>query len=229
MKEEQIKKVEEDVRTWTYLEKLPALFEGFSYRKDMTIEEDIYQLFSYENPEEHCIATAYYHEETKEYKVSVQIGLTKFCCIEFIASNISAFEKHLDEHLKKLLVELITFEPTAVSSIVRKKNIMTWEYGKTLPVSLEGFERFIGPEKPLKITNGSYIILDYSDFSIESNFAIYYNIFRDEFFGEGRIRGIPEINYLFDSTDLSELATKLEHHLVPRLQDVRRKAMEQKE
>lgn len=224
MKEENIQRVEKDVRDWAYLKQLPSVLEGFSYRKDMRIEEDIYALFSYENTAMHRAAAAYYHEETKEYKLCVKIGLTNFCRIEFIAPNIEVFEKHLDEYLKKLLVELTTFDSATVSSIVHKKKIMEWEYGKSLPAELEGFELFISPEKPLKITNGSYIILDYSDFSIASNFVIYYNIFRDEFFGEGRVHGIPEINYLFDSHDLAELATKLDHHLVSRLQDVREKA-----
>ena len=183
-------------------------------------------MFSYENNAMHRAASAYYHEETKEYKLSVQIGLTNFCRIEFIAPNIAAFEKRLDEQLRKLLVELVTFDPKTISSIVCKKKIMEWEYGRSLPAELEGFELFIAPEKPLKITNGSYIILDYSDFSIASNFVIYYNIFRDEFFGEGRVHGIPEINYLFDSHDLAGLATKLEHHLASRLKDIREKATE---
>ena len=226
MKEETIQQVETDVCDWAYLKRLPPMLEGFSYRRDMHVEEDIYALFSYENNAMHRAASAYYHEETKEYKLSVLIGLTNFCRIEFIAPNIAAFEKRLDEHLRKLLVELVTFDPKTISSIVCKKKIMEWEYGRSLPTELEGFELFIAPEKPLKITNGSYIILDYSDFSIASNFVIYYNIFRDEFFGEGRVHGIPEINYLFDSHDLAGLATKLEHHLASRLQDIRQKATE---
>ena len=226
MKEETIQQVETDVCDWAYLKRLPPMLEGFSYRRDMHVEEDIYALFSYENNAMHRAALAYYHEETKEYKLSVLIGLTNFCRIEFIAPNIAAFEKRLDEHLRKLLVELVTFDPKTISSIVCKKKIMEWEYGRSLPTELEGFELFIAPEKPLKITNGSYIILDYSDFSIASNFVIYYNIFRDEFFGEGRVHGIPEINYLFDSHDLAGLATKLEHHLASRLQDIRQKATE---
>lgn len=226
MKEETIQQVETDVCDWAYLKRLPPMLEGFSYRRDMHVEEDIYALFSYENNAMHRAASAYYHEETKEYKLGVQIGLTNFCRIEFIAPNIAAFEKRLDEYLRKLLVELVTFDPKTISSIVCKKKIMEWEYGRSLPTELEGFELFIAPEKPLKITNGSYIILDYSDFSIASNFVIYYNIFRDEFFGEGRVHGIPEINYLFDSHDLAGLATKLEHHLAARLQDIRQKATE---
>ena len=229
MKDETIQRVEKDICDWKYWQQLSPILEGFSFRKDMRVEEDIYALFSYENTSMHRAATAYYHEETKEYKLSVQVGLTNFCRIEFIAPDIEIFEKRLTEHLKKLLVELTTFEPTTVSSIMRKKKIMEWDYGKSLPVELEGFELFISPEKPLKITNGSYIILDYSDFSIASNFVIYYNIFRDEFFGEARVHGIPEINYLFDSHDLAELAIKLKHHLVSRLQDIRQKSMKQRQ
>ena len=53
--------------------------------------------------------------------------------------------------------------------------------------------------------NGSYIIFDYSDFALESNFIIYYNEFRSEFYGEARIKNIPEMNYTFDSDSLLEL------------------------
>jgi len=228
LKEETIKKVEEDIKKWAYLAKLPTQMAGFSYQKNMTVEDDIYLIFSYENSAAHCTAAAYYHEETKEYKLRVQIGLTKFCRIECITPNIIVFERQLQEHLQKILIELTTFDPKTISSIVHKKNIMTWEYGKSLPPVLDGFERFISPDKPLKITNGSYIILDYSDFSIESNFTLYYNIFRDEFFGEGSIYGVLQTNYLFDTNELSELSGKLQHHLVTQLQDIRQKALMQK-
>ena len=228
LKEENIKKMEEMLQGWSYPQKLPKIFKGFFYRNDMRIEDDTYLLFSYENPALHSIASVYYHEETKEFKLSTQIGLTKFCRIEFIAPTLEIFERRLDDLLEKLLAELCSFDPASVSSIVYDKHILGWEYGKSLPTELEGFERFISSEKPLKITNGSYIILDYSDFSIESGLLIYYNIFRDEFFGEARICGIPEINYLFDSHDLDELEIKLEHHLTQRLRDVRQKAVSQK-
>ena len=52
-------------------------------------------------------------------------------------------------------------------------------------------------------------------------------LFRNEFFGEARIRNIPEMNYVFDSSELPELEEKLETNLIPRLQYVRESAEKQ--
>ncbi len=80
----------------------------------------------------------------------------------------------------------------------------------------------------VRVLNGSYIVFDYSDFDIESNFIIYYNEFRSEFFGEARIRNIPEMNYTFDSKNLEELEeklrAKLRAHMVDRLREIRQRA-----
>ena len=50
-------------------------------------------------------------------------------------------------------------------------------------------------------------------FAAQSNFIIYYNVFRDEFFGEAKIHRIPEITYEFDSSELKDLRLKLEEKL----------------
>ena len=57
--------------------------------------------------------------------------------------------------------------------------------------------------------------------------SIYYNIYRDEFFGEARIWSIPDVNYDFDSTSLGELEEKLRIYMVPRLQEIRQIAMKE--
>ena len=90
-----------------------------------------------------------------------------------------------------------------------------------MPETIEGFVLFIRPDQPVKVINGSYIVFAYCDFEAESDFIIYYNVFRDEFFGEARVNKIPEMNYTFDSTELSELEEKLDQYLVPRLKEIR--------
>ena len=54
--------------------------------------------------------------------------------------------------------------------------------------------------------------------------TVYFNIYRDEFFSEARIWNIPDVNYDFDSNTLPELEERLQTYLVPRLQEVRRRA-----
>ncbi len=100
---------------------------------------------------------------------------------------------------------------------------MTWEYIKSLPLEIDGFKLFISPDKPVKVINGSYIIIDYCDFANESNFIIYYNVFRDEFFGEAKIHRIPEVTYEYDSSELNDLKQKLEEKLAKTLHDIRQR------
>ena len=227
MKDETKERVEKEISGWEYLEALPEEWFGFRLQKDLCVNGDMYDIYSYAKDSVHRSITSYFHEETKEYKVRVQIGLVEFCHIEFVTGDFVTFEKLLKQHFETVLHDLAEFNPGTVTSLLLDKGIMEWDYGKKLPEELEGFRLFIRPSEPVRITNGSYIIFDYIDFDISSNFDIYYNIFRDEFFGESRIRNIPVVTYSFDSGDLAELETKLEAHMLSYLQEIRRKAEEE--
>ena len=224
LKDETIAKVEQELDGWEYLSELPETWHGFTKRLIHKPIEDCYDIFAYESAALHKSATAYFHEETHEYKLRIKIGLIELCRIEFITADFSVFEHLLRTQLEQLLCDLAVFNPKSISSIVRDKEVLTWEAGRELPEELEGFTLFIRPEYPFKINNGSYIIIDYVDFSLESNVTFYYNIYRDEFFSEARIWNIPDVNYDFDSNTLPELEEKMQRYLVPRLQEVRRRA-----
>lgn len=224
MKEETIERVRQELDGWEYLEKLPDSWHGFALRRIEEPRGDCYDIFTYESEALHKSATAYFHEETHEYKLRIKIGLIELCRIEFITADFVVFETLLKKQLEPLLAELETFDPASVSSIVRAKEILTWKAGRELPEALEGFSLFIHPAQPVKISNGSYIIIDYVDFALESSVTVYFNIYRDEFFSEARIWNIPDVNYDFDSSTLPELEEHLQTYLVPRLQEVRLRA-----
>ena len=95
------------------------------------------------------------------------------------------------------------------------------EFPKLEEITLPKPKLFINPKEPVKVINGSYIIIDYCDFEAESNFIIYYNVFRDEFFGEAKIHRIPEITYEYDSSELKDLKIKLENKLENTLKQLR--------
>lgn len=221
MKDETKKKLETEIADWAYLKELPEEWLGFQLQREMNFYGDVYDVYSYENEARHRKVTVYYHEETKEYKLRVRIGLTEFCRIEFIAASLSRIEKILRERFAQVIEELSGFHLDTVSCIVREKQILTWDYVDKLPKTLEGFTLFIEPHEPVKVINGSYIVFDYSDFATASNFIIYYNVFRDEFFGEARVCEIPEMNYTFDASELVELEEKLDSHFLPRLKQIR--------
>ena len=224
MKEENIERVTNELDTWQYLNELPDSLYGFTLDKSRNIDGNVYDFFSYTNKEARKSATAYYHEETNEYKLRVKIGLTEFCRIEFIAPSLSVFETLLKKQFSDMVKDFGTFNLDKVSILLRDKHIIDWDYGKKLPEELEGFNLFIRPSEPFHMTNGSYIVFDYCDFAIESNFIIYYNVLRDEFYGEARIRNIPDMTYDFDSNTLPELEGRLDEHLVHRLQEIRKRA-----
>jgi hypothetical protein len=125
------------------------------------------------------------------------------------------------------VIVLLAMNPATLSSIVVDKKILTWEAGQELPAEKEGFSLFIRPQEPVKINNGSYIVIDYVNFALESSFTVYYNIYRDEFFAEARIWNIPDVSYEFDASDLEELEEKLRSRMTARLQQVRKWAEEQ--
>ena len=225
MKDSVIEMVEKDMADWPYLSELPEIWHGFSYKKEMNIEDNMYNLFSYSNESIHRRVVAYYHEETKEYKLRVHIGLTEFCRIDCIAPERNMFEELLRKHLDQILSDMEKFNPETLSLMLDKKEITVWDYKNFLPESYKGFTLFITPDKPVRITNGSYIVFDYENFSLESNVIVYYNMFRDEFFGEAKIRKIPDVNYMFDSPTISALEKKLQAHLLPRIDEVYARAV----
>lgn len=224
MKDETIEKIKAEIADWQYLKELPETWHGFTLDRTMAAGKDSLELYSYESEELHKRAVIYFHEETQEYKVRLKIGLIEFCRIEFITASLEVFEKLLRSQFEQVLMDMAVFNPKSLSSIVLDKKITTWETGANLPATLAGFALFITPEQPVKINNGSYILIDYVDFSLESSFTVYYNIYRDEFFAEARIWNIPDVSYDFDSNELSELEEKLHQHIMPRLKHIRARA-----
>lgn len=214
-------KILSQVKAWDYMKNLPEQMHGFNYVLLMEEKGDVLDLYRYENKEAHRSITVYYHEETSEYKLRMRIGLTEFCVIEYIYAELEAFQEILQERCSGLLADMQTFNPEHITSIVHDKKIMQWDYKKKLPETFAGFRLFITPDQPVRIINGSYIVFDYSDFTSKSNFIIYYNVFRNEFFGESRIFDIPEVSYDFDSHELQELINKLDVKLFPYLQEIR--------
>lgn len=223
MKQETVDRIEAQVDNWAYLKQLPPQLHGFTLVEDRKINGSYYDILHYENKQRRRRVTLYYHDETWEFKVRTAIGLTEFCNSEFIAERLEVEESLLQQRLAHHLAKLNRFAQQEIDSIIIDKKIHTWRYLEKYPQEIEGFKLFLTPQEPVKVLNGSYIVFDYSDFAAESNFMIYYNIFRDEFFGEAKLHRIPEMTYIFDSHELYELEKLLDEHLVAYLSSVRAK------
>ena len=209
------------VEEFHFAENLPAELEGFTIKKIFAPDEDKFIFFTYADEKIHCALTTYFHEETSEFKVRQRIGLTEFCLTNFFTEDFKTFQSLLDAELADVLKNLRGFRDKSIDNFQREKKIDTWTYGKNLPATLEGFELFISPAAPVEVTNGSFIIINYADFSINSDFVLYYNIYSDEFSGELRLDGAPHVSYAFDAKTLKDLETKLKENLTTELLAIR--------
>lgn len=228
MKKEIEEKVRGELADWEYVNSLPEEWYGFNLTRYENIYDAFFEFLSYENKEKHRRLVVYFHQETMEYKLKVGYGLTEFCRIDCIAADREEFEALLKRYLEEILREMAAERVENIGSFVLNKHIMDYDFGDLLPEELEGFQLYIRPSAPVPITNFSYIIIDYECFELESNVIIYYNVFRDEFFGEARICRIPTMSYQFDAGTLDGLAEKLKIHLLPRLKSVKEAAMLEK-
>ena len=194
-----------------FFETLPDDICGFKLKKIFAEDEDKFIYFNFDSEKTHRSVTAYFHEETLEFKLRVKIGLTEFCLTNFFTSDFEIFGKKINTELADVIKDLTVAEN--LNPIIREKNFPAWQYGKNLPENLEGFELFISPKNPVPFTNGSHIVINYSNFENLSDLTIYYNIYGDNFSGETRIKNIPHVIYSFDAKDLKELEKKLSENL----------------
>ena len=216
-----MEKIIKQVQMWEYITKLPKEFVGFTLKVELKEQDTQYCMFTYYNDEWHKSFSVLYDTATKEYFARMVIGLTEYFDVNFIVSDLATLETLLKNRLENSLQSLAVFNRENLDSILIDKEIVEWAYGKGLPRELAGFELFIKPYEPVRIINGSYIIIDYSDFDNESNFIIYYNIFRDEFFGEVRLRRTPQMSAVFDAHTLDELQENISIHLKNVLENMR--------
>ena len=221
MKDELINKIAAQVEEIHFAENLPAELEGFAIKKIFAPDEDKFIFYTYADEKIHCALTTYFHEETQEFKVRQKIGLTEFCLTNFFTEDFKTFQSLLDAELADVLKNLRGVRDKSLNPFLREKKIDGWSYGKNLPATLEGFELFISPAAPVEVTNGSFIVINYADFSINSDFVLYYNIYTDEFSGETRLNGAPNISYAFDAKTLKDLESKLQKNLTAELLAIR--------
>ena len=221
MNDETKNKIAAQVAEIHFAENLPAEIDGFTLKKIFAPVEDKFIFFTYADEKIHCGLTTYFHEETAEFKVRQQIGLTELCLTNFFTEDFKTFQALLDAELDGVIRNLRGCRDKKLNNFLREKKIDTWTYGQNLPATLEGFELFIKPAAPVEVTNGSFIIINYADFAINSDFVLYYNVYTDEFSGERRICGAPKVTYNFDAKTLDELTDKLQKNLVDELKAIR--------
>ncbi|WP_346354934.1 hypothetical protein [Azotosporobacter soli] len=212
-----------ETQEWPFLKELPTTVLGFSLDLQEQKLAGRTQLFSYQDDKKRLGFSAMYDKNTKEYSIRRKIGLTEFCDIDFCTEQLPRFEQLLQERMQESMRQMSNFDEALLDSIVIKKEILQWGRELELSAKSHGFLLFVEPCRPVKVINGSYMVLDYSDFLNESNLVVYYNMFRDDFFAEIRIHRLPEMTTLFDATTTKELDVIIKQHLEEVLQYMRGK------
>ena len=216
-----MKEIEKQIQEWPYLTTLPEKIGDFTLVRDTGSSKAQIHIFTYANPERHLFFSVAYDSTTDDFLCKVIIGLNEYYDVNFIAADLPGLETVLRSKMEKLLMGLERFDPKLLGSIFQEKKILEWTYAAQLPQEVAEFHLFIRPDAPIKVLNGSFVIIDYSDFATESHLVICYNVFRDDFYGEIHLRRLPQMSGLFDAKTLSELAEQLKSHLVPVLKEMR--------
>lgn len=214
--------IRNQIEEWDYFAELPQELEGFRLTINREIVDGFYRLFTYEDNTIHRKFFVIYNASLGEYHAQEEIGLNLFCQIDYITGDLSELKRMLNEGLATSLRKLRQFPQEELGTIFAEKGIADWDYIPELPESILGFDLFVHPHSSIRIINGSFLILDYTDFVSESNFALYYNIYRDEFFGELRVLKMPKLITEFDATEITELTRKMKEHFIPMLEKVRK-------
>ena len=221
MKLDNKNKILAEIESTKIFDNLREEIAGYKLKKIFAEDGDKFFYFSYDNEENHRSFAAYFHEETQEYKVRVKIGLTEFCLTKFFSNTLESFAKILNDEMQAALENLSAPANTVTDLLIADKKFDAWEYPKTLPANIEGLQLFITPDKPAKISNGSYIILNYSNFATNSDFTIFYNVYTENFCGESKINFLPNVSYLFDAETLKDLEAKLKKNLAAELANIK--------
>lgn len=214
MAEDFTEKIDAALAEWTVLDALPDEIEGFVLSKTREQSEAQYDFFRYDQAAEHRSVVGFYDAATTSYKLRVAIGVVSFALPSFIYGDLATFGKELQRSLSRVMADLHADALQTQEMLPVRESIETWAYGTQLPEQLEGFELFVRPSAPAQLTNGSFLIIDYVDFARGNDVGIYYNCYRNEFFGEYHVNNMPYVSYSFDAADLDELEQRLRLQLV---------------
>ena len=162
-----------------------------------------------------------YHNGSGDFSVRTDIGMLEFTLIEFITDDFATFTKMVEKRLPHIIETHYVHCREDFSVILTNKGVPDGDWQDLLPLEYAGFERIIEPSEAVRIINGSYMVVAYYDASTRSGVSIMYNLLRDDFFAERRVRNFPNLVHDFDSKTVDELRTALSENLRFVLDDVR--------
>ncbi|MBQ7883246.1 MAG: hypothetical protein IJ320_02635 [Phascolarctobacterium sp.] len=215
-----ITEIEASLQEWELLQQLPQEMEGFKLCAGTGINGQILNIASYNNEAKHCRLDLVYTGETFDYVLVKSIGLHTFRDDRFFARERERFAEIVLAKLPELLKELNNGSGKSLGYEAKEMGFAKWDFWKKLPQKIDGFELFITPDKPLEYINGSWIILDYSDFSKGNQIMFLYNSFRNELFAELKKGNLPLTTDEFNARNLKGLSLLIDQKLETTLKEL---------
>lgn len=193
---------------------LPEQVGDFSLTIDRKVIEatNVYMLFYYEN----SLGwrwEALYDKEVEDYTVHVVMALFEFVDISFIQVDVQAYWSNLQKRCVTELTNSLIEPEKNFSHAYKKKGLLDWDFPQALPKEIGDYVLDIDPHHGIRMINGSYIIGEYRKMHERTGLIVFYNVLRDEFFGELRYRNYPEIDHHLDSSTIEGLEDLLKQHV----------------
>lgn len=197
---------------WDIEKELPLDIEGYKLKRLDRQEGRIYFAFCWENEKNGWQVRALYDEETMDYMVKSDLRMMTLTEIELITGDFEEFKRNMKLLTPRYIARELVHREN-VSVLVRGKGFMVWDYSQFFPPVIGHYERIIEPSRPLLGLNGSYIIASYECREKETGILFFYNVYRDEYYGELRAKGIPGIIHQYDAKTIPDLEETIKAHL----------------
>ena len=224
-----ITEIAAEIENWDLLQKLPKQIGDFILCPGSGIKGQILNIAAYVNEKTHCRLDLTYTSETFDYVPVKTVGLHTFRDERYFARDREHFAKMLLQHLDDIIKSIDRKEVHKFDYEAEALHFEQWDYWRSLPQLLEGYELFITPENPLAYINGSFIFLDYTDFENGNQVYFSYNIFRNEIFAEMKKDNLPLTTDAYDvgcnvadDKKLELLTTLLQNNLQKTLEKLKK-------
>ena len=208
-----ITEIEAELQEWEFLQQLPKELEGFTLREGTGIKGNILNIASYVDEANHACVDLIYTGETFDYVVVKNLGLHTFRDDRFFTRDKDKFAEVVLNKLPFLLQDMGKGKAKGMGYESEVMGFKEWSYWKSLPKQIGNFELYITPDCPLEYINGSWIILDYSDFANGNQLMFLYNSFRNELFAEMKKGYLPLTTEEFNANSLEALNALLKEKL----------------
>jgi hypothetical protein len=183
------------------------------------LSSTVYSLFYYTN-DANWRWWVLYDKEVGDYMVRIMVPLVDFVDIAFVRESLASFMDNLKANYKASIIKRFLEPQEGFVYEYKKKGIPQWNYTEVLPQTVEGYHLDVTPLTALDMINGSYVIATYIKDNEETGVVLFYNTFRDEFFGETRQQDYPGITHDLDATTIDKFEQAIRNHLQDVLQSL---------